>query len=73
MAKPNLLITLSSFLYQAAGCVCKLSSTIVAIDDLQSMRMTKALNRTEHVASETPQAFQWELIYQAYEKVETVM
>lgn len=66
----------------AAGCVCKLSSTIVSTEDTAEddkelehersegvMKLGHALDRSKYWASEMPQAFRYPLIKQAYEKV----
>lgn len=60
----------------AAGCVCKLSSTIVSTQndgdkqtDEENMLLEMALDRTKYWASETPQAFRYDLLKLAYDKV----
>lgn len=51
----------------AAGFVRPLVSTVLSTN--QESVMERALVRSEHVASETPQAFQMALLISAYNKV----
>jgi len=51
----------------AAGVVCPLVSTVLAVGEDEQLE--EALDRRNHVASETPQAFQTDVLKAAYSMV----
>lgn len=55
----------------AAGVVCRLTSTILSAKAVnpQLLTMGTALDRGKYWASETPQAFRYALLVEAYNKV----
>lgn len=58
--------------YGAAGVVCKLTSTVLSaktVPSQQLLTLGSALDRTKYWASETPQAFRYNLLVEAYSKV----
>ena len=61
----------NSFQFGAAGTVCKLTSTIVSAKQIneQLWQMGSALDRSKYWASEMPQAFRFNLLCEAYNKV----
>lgn len=61
----HLLVT-ECYHYGVAGVYCKLISTIIA--PKQDTTLDEVLDRNKYVASETPQAFRFNLIIDAYSK-----
>lgn len=60
--------------FGAAGVVCRLTSTILsakptAPTSQQLLTLGSALDRSKYWASETPQAFRYGLLLEAYSKV----
>lgn len=63
----NIDVTNVVFLCQAAGAVRPLVSTVVS-KDMDGL-MDQSLDRSKYQASEMPQAFKYDVIKLAYEKV----
>ncbi|CAG2113467.1 unnamed protein product, partial [Medioppia subpectinata] len=68
LLEESLLNQLVSFAlkYGASGVICKLTSTVLSVSNEHFL--DNALDRTKHFASETPQAFRYESIKEAYNK-----
>ena len=56
-----------NFYFQSAGVVCPLVSTVVA--STSDGFMKEALDRTKYCGTETPQAFNKQMIIDAYKQV----
>ncbi|XP_054162383.1 D-ribitol-5-phosphate cytidylyltransferase-like [Oppia nitens] len=54
----------SAVKYGASGVICKLTSTVLSVSN--DNLLDKALDRSQYFASETPQAFRYNLIKDAY-------
>lgn len=60
----------ASFLNQAAGAIRPLVSTVIATTS--EGFLDHSLERAKYRASEMPQGFTYDVIYQAYQRVECV-